>query len=274
MIRYLPIRLLKKTFLLCIGLFLWSSCEDGSESTSTPPSVTPLPDSIAEVLEEVDEQYDTLTGNWVNALYLAEIEKTGSAFMSQHKMLPITEIIINEEKGVAELQYGYESSCVAKLTRQENIFEITECDAAASDLIELEYDPFKKELLYHADDLTFKFVRVSHEVQAAGLAVQRQYLLNIMMGTWQSFKAIKPFGGKLQVDNRGFVKGISAYNKYQFVLNYSEVPAFMDLIQLYRGVNSYDSWYWQLDGDSLRFYSYLPEAPDLFEEVGVYYRLP
>lgn len=274
MIQRQSFQLIRRAFLLSISMFFWTGCGQNSDTSSTPPQEVLPPDSLAEVLQEVDKQFDTLSGNWVNALYLAEIKKTGSAFMSQHKMLPITEIILNEETGQADLHYGYQESCSGKMSRQENVLEIAGCGAAEIESIRLEYDPFTKELLYYADELTFKFVRLSNEPQLAGQAVQSQYLLNGLMGTWQAAQAIKPFGGKLQFDTRGFVKGISAYNKFKFVLNYTGDPAFMDLILLYRGANSYDSWYWQLDGDSLRFYSYIPEAPDIFEEVGVYYHLP
>lgn len=259
---------------LVLGLFVVSSCEQSNESSTNTEEQAPVLDSVAEVLEEVDKQYDTLSGNWVNALYLAEITKTGSAFMSQHKMLPITELILDEDKGVASLHFGYQESCSGKLLRQENNLVIAGCTDVDSASMRFEYDPFKKELLYYVDELTFTFVRLSNAPEPAGQGVQRDHLLQNLNGTWQSATASKPFGGKLQFDGRGFVKGISAYNKFQFVLNYDKDPAFMDLILFYRGANSYDTWYWQLDADSLRFYSYIPEAPDMFEEVGVYYRLP
>lgn len=261
-------------FSLILGLLVASSCDQSSENSRNLEEQAPVLDSVAEVLEEVDKQYDTLSGNWVNALYLAEITKTGSAFMSQHKMLPITELILDEDKGVASLHYGYQESCSGKLLRQENNLEIQGCADADNASMRFEYDPFKKELLYYVDELTFTFVRLSKAPEPAGQAVQRDHLLRTLNGTWQSATASKPFGGKLQFDGRGFVKGISAYNKFQFVLNYDKDPAFLDLILLYRGANSYDAWYWQLEADSLRFYSYIPEAPDMFEEVGVYYRLP
>jgi hypothetical protein len=260
--------------LLLALLFGMSSCEQSSDSNTSPIEETPLLDSVAMMLEEVDERFDTLSGNWVNDLYLAEIKKTGSAFMSQHRMLPITEIIFDEDKRVASLHYGYQESCSGKLLRQGNKLEIVGCGEADSAAFRFEYDPFEKKLLYVVDELTFTFVRLSDAPEPPGQAVQRDYLLQSLQGIWQSASALKPFGGKLQFDGRGFVKGISAYNKFQFVLNYDEDPAFMDLVLLYRGANSYDAWYWQLDVDSLRFYSYIPEAPDMFEEVGVYYRLP
>ncbi|MFN3528978.1 MAG: hypothetical protein ACK417_03550 [Bacteroidia bacterium] len=269
----------KILYVLLIGslLFMASCANESNESEGSLPDseLAALPvDSIGELLEEADLQLDTLTGNWLNSRLVDEIIKTGSPFYSQLKMLPIAEIIIDEETAHIKLIFGYNEACSGKFTRSGNNLSLEKCNDDPGMAFQFEYDSFKKELLLQADELTYKFSRMSTSPKADGLVLQQLVARQQLAGNWQSARAQKPFGGKLSFDEKGFVRGISSYNKYKFVLGYDSYPAFMDVVWLYRSANAFDPWYWQLDGDSLRFFTYMEEAPDMFEEQAVYYRLP
>lgn len=231
-------------------------------------------DSIAEVLDEVEVQRDTLTGNWLNASFLEAIEQNNSIYFSQNKLLPIAEVIIDETKGEVQLVFGYNEGCTTTFQREADRLTTAMCDNNADLKFVFDYDPFKKELLLNIEDISYRFLRTSNKVEPAGAAVQRKLASEILTGNWQSAKAVKPFGGKISFDSKGFIRGLSSYNKYNFVLAYDSYPAFMDVIELYKGALSFDTWYWQLEGDSLRFFSYNEAAPDIFEPKAVYYRVP
>ncbi|MDP2187928.1 MAG: hypothetical protein Q8J69_04510 [Sphingobacteriaceae bacterium] len=268
-LRYTKILL---TFLLASFLLL-SACGDEptSETVETEAIAT---DSIETLLEVVDIVRDTLTGHWVNNGFISSIQQSKSAFFSQQKMLPIVEVVINEADSSMQIVFGYNEACSGTYTRNIDKLSLKSCDGNTDYQFEFEYDPFKKELLLLADDVNYRFTRLNKTLETAGNAVERQIIGGLLKGTWQSARAERPFGGKLQFDQKGFVRGISSYNKYRFILGYDSYPAFMDVVWLYRSANKHDSYYWQLDGDSLRFHSFRDEAPDLFEEQAVYYRLP
>jgi hypothetical protein len=268
-------RIVSITSLLLIATtFTWQSCSDDIDSEQAPVLPEAVVDSLSELLESVDRIYDTLTGNWVNAKFLAEIQKTSSPFYSQNRILPIAEVILDEEKGSMQLIFGYNEACKGFFERKGDALRLLSCDDNPELTFTFEYDPFKKELLLQADEVNLRFVRQSFKVEEAGLGIQRALIREKLNGNWQSARAQRPFGGKLSFDERGFVKGLSSYNKFKFILGYDSYPAFMDVIWLYRGAREHDAWYWQLEEDSLRFYSFPDNAPDLFEEKAVYYRLP
>lgn len=258
---------------LFAGLLLLGACGDEPEAETIDTEITET-DSIEELLEVVDELRDTLTGHWVNSGFIKSIQENKSAFYSQQKMMPIAELVINEADSSLQLVFGYNEACKGTYTRNIDKLSLKSCDGNTDYQFEFEYDPFKKEMLLMADDVTYRFTRLTKNLESAGAAVERQVVAGLLSGTWQSARAERPFGGKLQFDQKGFVRGISSYNKYKFILGYDSYPAFMDVIWLFRGANQHDAYYWQLDGDSLRFHSFLDEAPDMFEEQAVYYRLP
>jgi len=255
------------------GLLMLSACEDAPEAETIETEIIET-DSIEELLEVVDELRDTLTGHWVNSGFIKSIQTNKSAFYSQQKMMPLAEIIINEVGSSMQIVFGYNEACTGTYTRTIDKLSLKRCDDNTEYQFEFEYDPFKKEMLLIADDVTYRFTRLTKNLETAGTAVERQIVGGLLAGTWQSARAERPFGGKLLFDQKGFVRGISSYNKYRFILGYDSYPAFMDVIWLFRGANQHDAYYWQLDGDSLRFHSFLDEAPDMFEEEAVYYRLP
>ncbi len=259
--------------LLFVSLLLLSACGNEPETESIETEITET-DSIEELLEVVDELRDTLTGHWVNSGFIKSIQQNKSAFYSQQKMLPLAEVVINEADSSMQIVFGYNEACTGTYTRTIDKLSLISCDGNTDYQFEFEYDPFKKELLLMADDVTYRFTRLAKNIENAGLAVERQVVAGLLSGTWQSARAERPFGGKLQFDQKGFVRGISSYNKYKFILGYDSYPAFMDVIWLYRSANQHDAYYWQLDGDSLRFHSFAENAPDIFEEQAVYYRLP
>lgn len=231
-------------------------------------------DSVAEVLEEVDVKRDTLTGNWINADFLEEVRKNKSVYFSQNKMLPVAEIVIDETTNSMQLVFGYNEGCNGVFTRSNDQLTLQACDSMATNTFNFEYDPFKKELFLIQDDIRYKFLRNSNKPEEAGTGIQKLISEELLNGSWQSVKAMKPFGSKISFDSKGFVRGLSSYNKYSFVLGYDSYPAFMDVIKLQRGAQQTDAWYWQLENDSLRFFSFNESAPDLFEQRAVYVRVP
>ncbi len=270
----MPLRYMKIPIILVFASFLLlSACGDEPEAETFDTEI-PETDSIEELLEVVDELRDTLTGHWVNSAFIGSIQANKSAFYSQQKMIPIAEMVINEDDSTMQLVFGYNEACTGTYTRTIDKLSLKSCDGNTDFQFEFEYDPFKKELLLMADDVTYRFTRLTKNMEAAGTAVERQIVAGLLSGSWQSARAVRPFGGKLQFDQKGFVRGISSYNKYRFIIGYDSYPAFMDVIWLFRGANQHDAYYWQLDGDSLRFHSFVDEAPDMFEEKAVYYRLP
>lgn len=252
---------------------LMSCTNDPKESTSQEDLLIEQ-DSVAEVLEEADVQRDTLTGNWLNADFLTELRQNKSIYFSQNKMLPVVEIIIDESNSTMQLIFGYNEGCSGNFTRVDDMLKLEACDSSATAAFNFEYDPFKKELFLIQDDIRFKFVRSSTKTEEAGSGVQKLISSEFLQGNWQSVKATKPFGNKISFDAKGFVRGLSSYNKYSFVLGYDSYPAFMDVIKLQRGAQQTDAWYWQLEGDSLRFFSFNESAPDMFEQKAIYVRLP
>lgn len=231
-------------------------------------------DSIAEVLEEAEVQRDTLTGNWINAAFRDALLANKSVYLSQNKLLPIAELIIDEGTNQIQLVFGFNEACTASFTREADKITTAACDSNADLKFVFDYDPFKKEMLLTLEDITYRFVRSSNKPEAAGTAVQRLLANEVLAGNWQSAKASKPFGSKISFDAKGFIRGLSSYNKYSIVLAYDSYPAFMDVIQLSKGALAYDAWYWQLENDSLRFFTYNEATPDLFEPKAVYYRVP
>lgn len=261
-------------FLLIASLVTLFSCSNEPDEGASQEEILIEQDSVAEVLDEVDIQRDTLTGNWINADFLTELRKNKSVYFSQNKMLPVAEVIIDESTNRMQLVFGYNEGCGGTFVRTNDQLKLDACDSNAAINFNFEYDPFKKELFLIQDDIRYQFVRSSIKVEEAGLGVQKLIAKEMLNGNWQSAKAVKPFGGKISFDEKGFVRGLSSYNKYSFVLGYDSYPAFMDVIKLQRGAQQTDNWYWQLEGDSLRFFSFNESAPDMFEQKAVYVRLP
>ena len=261
-------------FLILFVIALLMACANDSKEGDRQEDTLIEQDSVAEVLEEVDVQRDTLTGNWINADFLAELRKNKSIYFSQNKMLPVAEIIIDETNSSMQLIFGYNDGCSGTFTRTDDMLRLEACDSSTAYSFNFEYDPFKKELFLIQDEIRFKFVRSSNKPEEAGAGVQRLISNEFLQGNWQSVKALKPFGSKISFDARGFVRGLSSYNKYSFVLGYDTYPAFMDVIKLQRGAQQTDAWYYQLEGDSLRFFSFNESAPDLFEQKAIYVRVP
>ncbi len=263
-----------RPFLFLSFLLMITACGSDTDKAEEQTELLIEQDSIAEVLEEVEIQRDTLTGNWINASFRDALISNKSVYFSQNKLLPIAEIIINEETSQMQLVFGFNEGCTASFTRDADKLTTTACDSNADLKFVFDYDPFKKEILLNIEDITYRFVRTSTKPDVSGAAVQRIIATEVLNGSWQSARSSKPFGGKITFDSKGFLRGLSSYNKYNFVLAYDSYPAFMDVIHLYKGALSYDAWYWQLEGDSLRFFSYNEAAPDIFEPKAVYYRLP
>lgn len=265
--RYHPI-------LLLMLLFAAVSCGNEAEETISQEEVLIEQDSVAEVLDEVDVIRDTLTGNWINADFLAAIRSNKSIYFSQNKMLPVAEVIIDEASMQMQLVFGYNEGCSGSFVRTNDQLKLEACDGNAAISFHFEYDPFKKVLFLIQDDIRYKLERSSSKVEEAGMGIQKLLAAELLQGNWQSVKATRPFGPKISFDTKGFVRGLSSYNKYSFVLGYDSYPAFMDVIKLQRGAQQTDNWYWQLEGDSLRFFSYKESAPDIFEQQAVYVRTP
>lgn len=57
--------------LLVASITLLLACSNEPEESQNQEEMLIEQDSVAEVLEEVDTQRDTLTGNWINADFLA-----------------------------------------------------------------------------------------------------------------------------------------------------------------------------------------------------------
>lgn len=260
--------------LLVASITLLLACSNEPEESQNQEEMLIEQDSVAEVLEEVDTQRDTLTGNWINADFLAEVRKNKSIYFSQYKMLPVAEVIIDETNNRMQLVFGYNEGCNGTFVRTNDQLKLDACDSNATVAFNFEYDPFKKELFLIQDDIRYKFIRSSNKAEEAGSGIHKLIATELLQGNWQSIKAVKPFGSKISFDEKGFVRGFSSYNKYSFVLGYDSYPAFMDVIKLQRGAQQTDNWYWQLEGDSLRFFSFNESAPDMFEQKAVYVRLP
>lgn len=270
----LSINPIRFNFLFAATVLLLTACGSDANQESDASEMLIEQDSIAEVLEEVEIQRDTLTGNWINLSFRDAVLNNKSVYFSQNKLLPIAEIVIDESTNQMQLVFGYNEGCTASFTREADKLSTSACDSNADLKFVFDYDPFKKEMLLTTEDITYRFVRTSNKTEPSGAAVQRMLATEVLNGNWQSAKSSKPFGGKISFDSKGFIRGLSSYNKYSFVLAYDSYPAFMDVIHLYKGALTYDAWYWQLDGDSLRFFSYNEAAPDLFETKAVYYRAP
>ena len=243
--------------LIFLSLLLFTvSCGSDSNDDSDNTEMLIEQDSIAEVLEDVEIQRDTLTGNWINASFQEALLANKSVYLSQNKLLPIAEIIIDENVNQMQLVFGFNDDCSATFVRDADKLTITSCDSNSELQFVFDYDPFKKEILLTIDDISYRFVRTSTKTEAAGMSVQRLLANQILNGNWQAAKAAKPFGNKISFDAKGFVRGLSSYNKFNVVLAYDAYPAFMDVIQLSKGALAYDAWYWQLEGDSLRFFTF------------------
>lgn len=263
-----------RPLLLLSLVVIMTACGSDSNEESNSTEMLIEQDSIAEVLDEAEVQRDTLTGNWINAAFRDAILANKSVYLSQNKLLPIAEIIIDEGTNQMQLVFGFNEACTASFTRDADKLTTAACDSNMDLKFVFDYDPFKKEMLLNIEDITYRFVRTSNKTEKAGSAVQRLIATDVLNGNWQSARSSKPFGSKISFDAKGFVRGLSSYNKFNMVLAYDSYPAFMDVIQLSKGALAYDAWYWQLEGDSLRFFSYNEATPDLFENKAVYYRVP
>lgn len=84
-----------KNLFWILPLALLMSCNDEPAEDTTIS-----PDSALDSLIEMPETrvLDTLTGHWVKMDYLDELQKSANPFGSQDKLLPISEVIVDEGK--------------------------------------------------------------------------------------------------------------------------------------------------------------------------------
>lgn len=234
------------------------------------------PDSALDSLIEIPEtrQQDTLTGNWVKLDYLDELQKSADPFGSQDKLLPISEVIVDENNGSVQIIFGYNEACSGPLVRKGDSLLVSSCDGNAETQFVFEYDPFSKQLLLTVDELSLRFIRVTTQVEEAGKAVQQLLVKNKLFGTFRLQEGTKPLGNSLQFGTNGFVRGSSKYNKYKLILGYASYPAFNSVVWMYRNATDYDAFYWELQGDSLILSNFSEEMPDMFETAAIYLRQP
>lgn len=260
-----------KNLLWILPLVLLVSCNDEPAEDTTIS-----PDSALDSLIELPETrvLDTLTGHWVKMDYLDDLQKSADPFGSQDKLLPISEVIVDEGKGTIQIVFGYNEACNGPLSRSGDSLIVKSCDGNAETNFVFEYDPFSKQLLLTVDELSLRFVRVSTQIEDAGKAVQQLLVKNKLFGTFRLQEGAKPLGSSLQFGTNGFVRGSSKYNKYKLILGYASYPAFNSVIWMYRNAQEYDAFYWELQGDSLIFSNFKEEMPDMFETAAVYLRQP
>ncbi len=260
-----------KNLLWILALALMMSCGDEPKEDSSL-----APDSALDSLIEIPETriLDTLTGHWVKLDYLDELQKSADPFGSQAKLLPISEVIVDEIKGTVQIVFGYNEACSGPIKRQGDSLIVSSCDGNAESTFVFEYDPFSKQLLLTVDELSLRFVRVSSQLDDPGKAVQQLLVKNKLFGTFRLQTGNKPLGNSLQFGVNGFVRGSSKYNKYKLILGYASYPAFNSVIWMYRNAQEYDAFYWELQGDSLIFSNFSEEMPDMFETAAIYLRQP
>ncbi len=234
------------------------------------------PDSALDSLIEMPESRipDTLTGHWVKLDYLDELQKTADPFGSQEKLLPISEVVVDENNKTIQIVFGYNEACSGPLLRQGDSLLINSCDGNSETRFVFEYDPFSKQLLLTVDELTLRFVRVSTKIEEAGKAVQQLLVKNKLYGNFRLLEGDKPLGNSLQFGTNGFVRGSSKYNKFRLILGYASYPAFNSVLWMYRNANEHDAYYWELQGDSLILSSFREDMPDMFETAAIYLRQP
>jgi hypothetical protein len=255
---------------LCLSALFLSSCEQEAEQTEQSVVIDNPIDSL--IQSEAPPQRDTLTGHWVKADFLKSLLQSGNPYGSQEQLLPISELIVNEESGQITLVFAYNESCSGDLIRKGDSLLINSCDGDESQHFVFEYDPFSKQLLLSIDELSLRFERVSKNITEAGKAVQQQLVKQRLHGVFRLQSGDKPLGNSLQFGENGFVKGSSKYNKFRFLLGYGSYPAFNSVLWLYKNAQQYDPYYWELQGDSLILSSFNEEMPDMFEVSAIYVR--
>ncbi len=258
-----------KNLLWILPLALLVSCGDEPKENTTI-----APDSALDSLIEMPESriQDTLTGHWVKLDYLDELQKSADPYGSQDKLLPISEVVVDELNGTIQLVFSYNEACSGPVLRSGDSLIVSSCDGNAEVQYVFEYDPFSKQLLLTVDELSLRFVRVSTQLGDPGKAVQQLFVKNKLFGTFRLQEGEKPLGSSLQFGANGFVRGSSKYNKYKLILGYASYPAFNSVIWMYRNAKEYDAFYWELQGDSLTFSNFSEEMPDMFETAAIYLR--
>lgn len=255
---------------ICLSALFLNSCSQEAEQTEETVVIDNPIDSLLQI--ETPPQLDTLTGHWVKVDYLKKLLDSGNPYGSQEHLLPISELIVNEETGQLTLVFAYNESCSGALIRQSDSLLINSCDGDESQHFVFEYDPFSKQLLLSIDDLSLRFERISKNITETGKAVQQQLVKQKLNGVFRLQSGEQPLGNTLQFGENGFVKGSSKYNKFKLLLGYGSYPAFNSVIWLYKNAQQFDPYYWELQGDSLLLSSFNEQMPDMFELSAIYVR--